>query len=441
MLLRFSVQNWMSFRDKATFSMLAGSERQHSERLIRVRKYRMRILPIAALYGGNASGKTNLVAALSFARALVVRGTHPDERIPVYPFLLDSQSAQQPTRFAFELLVDEVMYEYSFEVTASEVVSEKLVKITSTSERTQFERQAGKIEFAPRLNRDPFLHFAFTGTRENELFLTNSVSQKVDRFRPISDWFRDCLRLSGPETTQASRLSHNDSLRWRIGRLLQRFDTGIEGLRSTEIPLEAIPMSEDFRIHLSHRVKEGAPVIIAGPDGQLVSVSRQAGKLQATRLEAQHRTEDGGFAGLDIAMESDGSRRLIELLPFLVELSDYGSGAVLVIDEMDRSLHPSLSRALVEGFLAGVGEHSRAQLILTTHDVQLMDQLLLRRDEMWVAERLRGGTTRLYSFSEFSDLRIDTNVRQSYLDGRLGGVPHIAYSSTIFQDDTSSTAS
>ncbi|MDE2835540.1 MAG: ATP-binding protein [Bacteroidota bacterium] len=429
MILRFSVQNWMSYREKATFSMLAGAERQHSDHLARVRKYKMRVLPVAVLYGGNASGKTNLLAALAFARDLVVRGTRPEERIPVQPFLLDAESVRQPTRFSFELLIDETVFEYSFAVTAAEVVSEKLVKITTTSEWTLFDRRAGKIIFMPRLERDPFLHFAFRGTRDNELFLTNSVAQKVEHFRPVSDWFRDSLRMGGPHTRRADSLPHDERLRRRINEILRRFDTGIERLESQEIPLEAIPMPEGERDRLINALKDGYLVTLAGSNGQLFSVLRRDGRLQAARLEAVHGIADGESTRFDIAMESNGSRHLIELLPFFIELADHDSRAVCVIDELESSLHPSLSRSLVEVLLADCDEHSRIQLIFTTHDVQMMDQLLLRRDEMWVTERLPGGATRLYSFGDFEDLRVDTDLRRNYLNGKLGGVPNIDYSS------------
>lgn len=441
MLLRFSVQNWMSFREETTFSMLAGAERQHSDRLARVRKYRMRVLPVAVLYGGNASGKSNLVAALSFAKTLVVRGIRPDERIPVQPFLLDSESVRQPTRFSFELLIDETVYEYSFAVTDSDVVSEKLVKVSSTNEKTLFARQGGQIKFAPRLKRARFLRFAYEGTRDNELFLTNSVSQKVDHFRPVSDWFRDSLRLVGPETTRVAAISQNDLLRERISYLLRQFDTGIEELESKEIPFESVPLREDMRDDLSNTLAEDSLIILLVPNGQVFFVSRKEGRLHATKLQAVHRSTSSTPISFDIAMESDGSRRLIELLPFLVELSAHEAGTVCVIDELDRSLHHSLSRSLVEGFLVECGGHFRSQLIFTTHDVQLMDQQLLRRDEMWVTERLPGGRTRLYSFSDFKDLRVDTNVRRTYLDGQLGGVPDIRSSPLAIQDDLPLVAS
>ncbi|MBT7616530.1 MAG: AAA family ATPase, partial [Calditrichaeota bacterium] len=110
MILSFTIDNWMSFRDRVSFSMVASRERQHGERVSKINKYRTRILPIAALYGGNASGKSNFFKAIQFVKKLVVEGTKVDESIPVEPFKLDSTSASQPSSFALELMIDETIY-------------------------------------------------------------------------------------------------------------------------------------------------------------------------------------------------------------------------------------------------------------------------------------------------------------------------------------------
>ncbi len=200
MILSFSVENWMSFQKKVCFSMVASREKQHRERVPRAEKYQTSILPIAAIYGGNASGKTNLFKALNFAKLLVVRGTQPDSLIPVEFFRLDSKSSELPVRFAFEILVNEIIYEFSFAVTRKSVVEEKLVEISSTSEKILYNRRNNQCEFDRSFTNNDFLKFAFQGTRDNQLFLTNAVSQKVETFKPIYDWFKDTLELVAPDT-------------------------------------------------------------------------------------------------------------------------------------------------------------------------------------------------------------------------------------------------
>ena len=124
---------------------------------------------------------------MNFVQRLVVKGTNPDSRIPIEPYLLDDSSSKKPSRFKIELLIDETMYEFSFAVTKKEVVEEKLVQIISRREKILYDRKRNIPNFDPSLDKDQFLHFVFKGTRENQLFLTNSVSQKVDTFRPIYD--------------------------------------------------------------------------------------------------------------------------------------------------------------------------------------------------------------------------------------------------------------
>ena len=138
-----------------------------------------------------------------------------------------------------------------------------------------------------------------------------------------------------------------------------------------------------------------------------------------------HPKTDGTVAKFEIRQESDGSQRVIDLLPAFLELAAPGSKKVFVIDEVDRSLHTLLTRRLLQAYLASCSADSRTQLLLTTHDVLLMDQQLLRRDEMWVAERKLNGVSILVSFSDYKDVRYDKDIRKSYLQGRLGGIPRI----------------
>ena len=125
MIVSFSIENWMSFRDPVSFSMVASRERQHGDRVPKVEKYQTRVLPIAAIYGANASGKTNFFKALDFIQNLVIEGTAPDRLIRVEPYLLDSEYLEKPSRFKLELLIDETIYEFSFAATRKVVVGGK----------------------------------------------------------------------------------------------------------------------------------------------------------------------------------------------------------------------------------------------------------------------------------------------------------------------------
>jgi len=432
MIISFAVENWMSFRDSTKIVMTASKERQHGERVPKINKYQTRVLPIAAIYGGNASGKTNFFKALNFARRLVVQGTQPDSLIPVEPFRLDFANSAHPSRFAFELLIGEDIYEYSFAVTRNAVLEEKLVLITSASEKTLYTRKDGQINIEPspgKNQKDLFLDFVRQGTRDNQLFLTNSISQKVEDFRPVYDWFKDQLVLIAPDARFEGFDQFFDEkhpLYLTMNTKLQQLDTGIVHLGGEEVPFEQIPIPEPLKARLQGELKEGMTCrVIAEVLKDRYVVTRKDGNLTAKKLVAYHQMADGKEAKFDIRQESDGSQRVIDLLPAFLELTAKNSNRVYIIDELDRSLHTLLTRRMLEGYLASCSTGSRTQLLLTTHDVMLMNQQLFRRDEMWVAERNAGGASTLLSFSDYKDVRYDKDIRKSYLQGRLGGIPRI----------------
>lgn len=435
MLISFSIENWMSFRDRATFSMVASRERQHGNRIPRVKKYQMRVLPVAAVYGGNASGKTNFFKALNFAKNLVVKGTQPEGMIPVEPCRIDPNGATRPSRFIFELLVDETVYEFSFTVTRKTVLEEKLTEISSASERMLYERIGNKIHFEKSLGKDQFLNFAFQGTRDNQLFLTNSVNQKVENFKAIYGWFRNNLILIAPDSRFEpfeQFIQEGHPLYITMNEMLPRLDTGIAHLGGEEVPFDNLPLPESLRAKLQEDVKEGSTVrILADPMSERFVITRKDGELTAKKLVTYHQRQDGQEVKFDMRQESDGSQRIIDLLPAFLTTAAADSTKVYVIDEVDRSLHTLLIRQLLEGYLACGGPDTRSQLLFTTHDVLLMDQKLFRRDEMWVVERNPQGESSLIPFSEFKDVRYDKDIRKSYLQGRLGGVPRILMSGSF----------
>jgi AAA15 family ATPase/GTPase len=430
MIVRFSVQNWMSFKDLTTFSMVATKERQHGDRVPKLKKYQTRILPVASIYGGNASGKTNLFKALSFMKHFVVRGTPLEGMIAIDPFRLDSASTQKPSIFQIEILIGDDLYEYSFSVTRKAVIEEKLVLIGTTSEKTLFHRVDGHSGLHKALSTNQRLHYAFEGTRDNQLFLTNSVHQKVDEFRPIYDWFNETLELVAPDSRFESFeefFQENHPLFNLMNLTLSQLDTGIEQLGGEVVPFENIPMPDRVRQKLLEELKEGQAVrLMSEPFNERYAVIRTNGDLIAKKLVTYHRNSDSDRqVKFEMHHESDGSQRVIDLLPAFLEISSASSKKVFIIDEVDRSLHTLLTRQLISGYLEACSEMTRSQLLFTTHDVLLMDQDLLRRDEMWVVERGLNGSTLMFSFSDFKDVRYDKDIRKSYLQGRLGGIPNI----------------
>ncbi|MFO7737921.1 MAG: ATP-binding protein [Marinilabilia sp.] len=440
MLISFSIENWQSFQEQATFSMVAGREKQHLGRVPYIAKYKMRVLPVAAIYGGNASGKTNLFKALSFARQLVVKGTQPDAMIPVEAFRLDPSCSKRPTRLIFELFIDDQCYEFGFRVTRERVVEEWLAEILKTTERELYRRQEGEIKFSSTLGKDQFLRFAFQGTRDNQLFLTNAVNQKVERFKPIYNWFKDSLVMIAPDSRfePFERFFQEEHpLYSHMNLTLNHLDTGISRLGGEKIEFDSLALPENLRAKLREEIPEGATVrLLAEPVGERFIIMRRNGELEARKLVSFHSDSTGKEIRFDMKHESDGTQRVIDLIPAFLELATTGSGKVYVIDEIDRSLHTLLTRELLTGYLESCSSNTCSQLLLTTHDVLLMDQKLFRRDEMWVTERDILGCSSLLAFSDYKNMRYDKDIRKSYLQGRLGGIPRILLSGSFNPKDS-----
>lgn len=434
MIISFTVENWASFRDPASLSMVATRERQHSDRLAKLKKYSTRLLPISVIYGGNASGKTNLFQALAFVRHFVVQGTAVDGYIPINEFKLGRLNAKTPTRFAFELLVNEKIYDFSFVVDSRHVIEERLIAVKASSEDLLYERFADGMTFGKSLLADQFLEFAFKGTRENQLFLTNATSQKVERFRDLFDWFKDTLELVAPDTRFEpfeQFLENGHPLFEKMEGLLPLLDTGISRLGGEELPFDSLSIPAGVKEQLQSQIKEGEAVRLSIDKDERIIVARQNGQLVSKKLVAYHKDAEGREIKFDMHHESDGTKRIIDLLPAFLELGEKASQRVYVVDEIDRSLHSLLTRRLIEAFLEACSADTRSQLLVTTHDVMLMDQKLLRRDEMWVAERHSDGASSLISFAEYKDVRNDKDIRKSYLQGRMGGVPRISFGSDL----------
>ena len=452
MLIQFTVENWMSFRDKATFSTVATSERQYGERVCKLKKFQTRILPVAVIFGGNASGKTNFFRALRFAQSFIVYGEKVDSPIPVESFILDEESTSLPTKFDFELWINDLIYKYSFSVTHKEVLEESLFLVNSSRERKLYDRRNAQISFDESLTNNPLLNqqlqFIFESTWDNQLFLTNIGSHKLapqmpEDLKSVHKWFQDTLHLISPDThfTPWDLMDKNQSFNKIVNRILPKLDTGISRLAFEDISFDNIPDSIEtitaIRDHILENPERIANIRSSNYDQlhrennieYLVATSK-LGEPTARKMNTYHTNINRREVNIGFHRESHGSQRVIELLPAFIDLtsqvlSPEAESIVYVIDEIDRSLHSHMTVQLIQMYLDSCSRDSRNQLIFTTHDNSLINQELFRRDEIWFTERYHTGKTTLVSLSDYKGVRHDKDIRKSYMDGRLGGVPRI----------------
>ena len=443
MLVRFTVENFLSFKDETVFSMIAGKAHKHRDHIVSSGKRSdFRLLKTAVIYGPNAAGKTNLIRAMDFARDLITGRmiTRPTQSIPVIPFLLDKSAEESPTRFAFDIKCEEKYYTYGFSIDTQRVHSEWLREIRPNSEKLIFERHTDKdgnanIRFGSfQLSEDhslDFLSFTASGTRPNQLFLTESVERNIRYFQTVYDWFDRRLVLIYPDTRPTGihfGTNIDAAFQTKLGKLMNVFDVGIQGVELEEIDFDKdTRFPTEFKEFIRKTILElPRPTAVQGSvqlhDTTLLFDVDEEIEITSIKFQTIHRVDhEDRDVVFDMAQESAGTQRLFSLSPTILEFLSGESDRVYVVDELDRKLHSRLSYSIVQMYLQNSGQEPN-QFIVTTHESGLLDLDLLRRDEIWFVEKNSEGKSSMYSLEDFVP-RADSGIRKRYLKGRYGAIP------------------
>ncbi|OIV37058.1 hypothetical protein BIV57_12895 [Mangrovactinospora gilvigrisea] len=422
MLLRFQVTNHASIRDEQELSLIAGDDRGARAQRPVPGAASLKAVPVAAIYGSNASGKSNLVDAMSWMRRAVLdsfRRWDPSGGVPRRPFRLRPDPQTHPSTYELDFVVDGIRYEFGFTVDDACVLEEWLACFPEGKRRALYTR-TGSDPASLSFGR------SLTGRRKtisdllrpNSLYLSVAAAQNHELLGRLHRWFRNGMRTA-TDGNFAARLDYT------VG-LLRRRDTGsstlVDLLRFADLGVEHLEFSRHDEKYLAEykRVTTalsealGRPVKNDGPE---------------YRVTVQHRTEEGVF-DLELNEESSGTRTWIGMLgPVLGALA---AGSVLAVDELDARLHPYLADALVGMFQnADLNRHG-AQLVFTTHEASLLGphaRTELSRDQVWFTEKpLETLATRLFPITDFyvrdsPDSR--DNLERRYLSGRYGALPHL----------------
>ncbi|WP_165045916.1 ATP/GTP-binding protein [Adlercreutzia sp. ZJ138] len=439
MLLNFTVGNWMSYRDEVSLNMVASLERQHGETLAKIPRFRSKkALPIGAVYGGNASGKTGIFKGIAALKHMVTVDPGVDGVLPVSPFMLEGGTESKPTVFDITFLAADTVYRYVVEATIDGISYESLEVLTERGGADVFERDesgdVGVYAFGEALGSADYLSFVGRSTRKNQTFLGNAYAQNVAELADAYEWISETLELVGVESQAwsfATAAVGREGFLEYAAAALSRLDTGIVGLVGEGVEPDVLP--KDAKLRRSMAELDGDELITvvmekgAGDYGfEMLTVHSDEGAPRVERLRTVHVGPDGRERRFSLGMESSGTQRLMGLLPMLFDLQNTDGSAqakVYVVDELDRCLHTMLTKRLIEDFLSTCGANTRKQLLFTTHDLLLMDQFLMRRDEMYIAQRGTDGCSVLVGLAEFSGIRFDKDLIRSYLDGRFGGIP------------------
>lgn len=417
MLIEFSVANYRSFKDKVTFSMVAANIVAKNKHLDEANVFavddELKLLKSAAIYGANASGKSNLGQALSFMKWFMVNSskeTQSTEKINVERFRLSTETEDKPSFFEIVFLIDNKKYRYGFEVNRDRVVSEWLFYVPKQRETKLFERNNNVIKISKTYKADGIQE----KTRHNALFLSVSAQFNVKIAEQILAWLTNKLKIiSGLRDDKhlidtVQQCLAEDKNKEAILRLIRKLDLGIDEVEVQEREITSDILPDIF------------------PDELKKALIKSGGT--ATSIRTLHRKFDsqGHHTSMELfsldEQESEGTKKVFALGgPLFDTLSN---GKVLVIDEFDARLHPLISRAIVDLFNSNETNPSNAQFIFMTHDTNLLSNKIFRRDQIWFTEKNRQGATDLYSLAEYN-IRNDASFESDYIKGKYGAIPYI----------------
>lgn len=441
MLVRFSVGNFLSFKEVQEISLIKGKTKSKSERVFESDK--IKLLKFAALFGANASGKSNLVSSIKYAQTVIIRGIPQKGKSSA--FRLDSECKDKPSYFEFEIYLNERVYAYGFEIILSTntIVSEWLFELNATGHDKKIiirNIAGGEIHSDLRItsgelkkkfdvymddlkNNSNVLFLSEMNRAKDELYKSES---ELSIFKNVYEWFSFQLDVNYPDEPISGYSYFRDTdTKDEVCRIIRSLGTGITNYLEVKTTIEQLQQNLPKSIYerLESDLKK---LVIAREKGKgLTSVSIRVndmyyvisldenGKLDVTTIAFNHGSDEVFF----FSDESDGTRRILDLIEILFQ----DTGKVYFIDEIDRSLHPQLTYKLIHEFL-NIARKRNVQLVITTHESRLLDFGLLRQDEIWIANKNKHGATELYSLDEYN-VRFDKKVDKAYLDGRYGGVP------------------
>lgn len=417
MLIEFSVGNYRSFKEQVTFSMVAANLVSQDKKLDEDNVFavdeNLDLLKSAAIYGANASGKSNLAKALGFMRWFMINSskeTQSTEKIGVECFKLSTEMDAKPTFFEIVFLISDKKYRYGFEATRDEVVSEWLFYVPKSRETKLFRRKFNSFSISGTYKADGIQQ----RTRSNALFLSVSAQFNVKIAENILDWLTNQIKVvSGLDDRgyrgYTIRCLMNYENKDEILQLLKKLDLGFGDVKVEE----SVVTADRLPGELPDEIKN---FILKNAGGKTTSVQTIHQRFNETGTSIS--TE---FFDLDY-QESEGTQKVFALAGPLVDTLK--AGKVLIIDEFDARIHPLISRAIVELFNSRETNPNNAQLIFMTHDTNMLSNKLFRRDQIWFAEKNRYGATDLYSLAEYK-VRNDASFESDYIKGKYGAIPYI----------------
>ncbi|QHS59777.1 AAA family ATPase [Chitinophaga agri] len=431
MLIRFTVENFLSFNEETEFNMLAGDIRRHPDHVVKLPN--IELLKSAVIYGANGAGKSNLFRALSLFREMVLGGNI--DIITHDHYFRHEQNKEQLTTFEVEFIIGKKGYAYGLSYNAGVVKEEWLYLLHYGKKEDEliFERTVnnkGKqtLKLSPKYTKSSKEKLRVEFYQEDvlknsNLFIHLTKDKKFKEITVAFEWITEAMLIIFPGSKNFNFINtflKNKDFKTFINETIFSFETGINTLDVQSIPLN-VYFGED-------NIPEREQVLKDIQSGEILPVGSTCNAIAlmendipvVKKIISCHVNERGEEAVFELWEESDGTRRLIDFIPliyFLVTLP-----VTVIIDEIDQSIHPSL----LKDFITKVQQipNKKGQLIITTHESNLLDLDLFRQDEIWFAEKNKNGESHFYPLSDFN-VRPDLDIRKGYLSGRFGAIPFL----------------
>ena len=399
MLIRFSFKNFKSFKNENCLDMEATSLKEHEYNVAKIDNGEY--LKVSAIYGANASGKTNVLQAFDYMKKRILvsddsKKNSPIDEENVYSFMINND----PIALEVEILAkNNKIYKYGFEVLKDTIISEWLFEKRVNKFYSIFERENNNVSMKPNKISD------LVNIDERTLFL--NIYSKIDRnnedFSNVYDWFVNStyLDLGNPNFERfinnrvSLKILSDENYKKELLKFIKTFDSGIEEIKTTPDSIEA--------------VKSNNGII---------------------DIEVIHKGEKGEVKALPFYLESNGTRKMFHLFDFFMDALK--NGMVLFVDELDAKLHPLLTRYIINLFHNSDTNKGNGQLIYSTHDTVNLNKETFRRDEIWFAEKDKDGISEIYALSDYileddknagKKVRNDATYNKDYLTGRYGAIP------------------
>ena len=399
MLIRFSFKNFKSFKNENCLDMEATSLKEHEYNVAKVDNGEY--LKVSAIYGANASGKTNVLQAFDYMKKRILvsddsKKNSPIDEENVYSFMINND----PIALEVEILAkNNKIYKYGFEVLKDTIISEWLFEKRVNKFYSIFERENNNVSMKPNKISD------LVNIDERSLFL--NIYSKIDRnnkdFSNVYDWFVNStyLDLGNPNFERfinnrvSLKILSDENYKKELLKFIKTFDSGIEGIKTTPDSIEAVKSNNGM-----------------------------------IDIEVIHKGENGELKALPFYLESNGTRKMFHLFDFFMDALK--NGMVLFVDELDAKLHPLLTRYIINLFHNSDTNKGNGQLIYSTHDTVNLNKETFRRDEIWFAEKDKDGISEIYALSDYileddknagKKVRNDATYNKDYLTGRYGAIP------------------